>query len=143
MKLHRPPADDALSRVPIFAGLGARELDHVRNLLTDVAVAEGSVLMEQGSFGHEFFIVESGAANVVRDGTVVGEIGPGDFLGEISLLVGGPRSATITATSPMRILVANHGEFSALLDEVPVIARQMLPALATRIRSLAGVTHTD
>lgn len=73
----------------------------------------------------------------------VADVGPGDFQGEISLLDGGPRTATVTATSPMVIMVATQLEFFALLDRVPTIARQMLPALAHRVRAAndAALTH--
>jgi CRP-like cAMP-binding protein len=130
--------DNPLSHVPIFAGLGNKELEDVRNLLTELSVDAGTVLVKQGSYVTEFFIVETGTAKVERDGKLLAEVGPGDFQGEISLLDGGPRTATVTATSPMTILVANHAEFTSLLDRAPTIARQMLPALVARLRAIAG-----
>ena len=136
-------ADNPLSHVPIFAGLGAKELDAVRSLLTELSIEPGTVLAKQGSYGHEFFVVESGTAQVERDGDLLAEVGPGDFQGEIALLDGRPRTATVTATSPMTILVASHQEFTSLLDSAPTIARQMLPALVARLRALAGDQHHD
>jgi CRP-like cAMP-binding protein len=134
--------DDPLAHVPIFSGLSASERLEVRGLMTGLSIEPGQVLFKQGSFGHEFFVVEAGTASVERDGVVVAEVGPGDFQGEISLLDGGPRTATLTATSPMRVLVASHGEFNALLDTAPTIARRMLPALVHRLRALAnGAVH--
>jgi CRP-like cAMP-binding protein len=133
--------DEHLSRVPIFAGLRDKELQAVRRLMTRIDIEPGFVLARQGAYGNEFFIVLSGNAQVDRDGEVVAEVGPGDFQGELSLLDGGPRLATVTATTPMTILVANHAEFNSLLETTPMVARQMLPAIVARLRHLAGDAH--
>lgn len=129
--------DNPLSHVPLFAGLGTAELDDVRGLLTEVGIDAGTVLVRQGTHVSEFFIIESGTASVERDGVVLAEVGPGDFQGEIALLDGGARTATVTATSAMTIMVATHAEFNALLDRAPTIARQMLPTLVARLRAIA------
>ena len=130
-------ADNPLSHVPIFAGLGAEELDDVRGLLTEVGIDAGTVLVRQGSHVNEFFVIESGTARVERDGVEIAEVGPGDFQGEIALLDGGARTATVTASTAMTILVATHAEFNGLLDRAPTIARQMLPTLVARLRAMA------
>ena len=126
---------------PVERQLG--DVQRLRSLLTGVSVEAGTVLVREGEIGHDFLIIESGTAMVERDGLVVAEIGPGDFQGEISLLDGGVRTATVTATSPMTLLVATHGEFNSLLDRAPMVARQMLPALVARLRALADSPHTD
>ena len=133
--------DEHLARVPIFAGLGEKERQAVRSLLTRIDIQPGFVLAREGAYGNEFFIVMSGTATVERDGEVIAEVGPGDFQGEMSLLDGGPRLATITAATPMTILVANHAEFNSLLETTPLVARQMLPAIVARLRALAGDAH--
>jgi CRP/FNR family transcriptional regulator, cyclic AMP receptor protein len=135
--------DEHFAAVPLFSRLGNDELDAVRGLFTELSVDKGRVLARQGSLGHEFIIIIDGTASVDRDGTHVADVGPGDFQGEISLLDGGLRTATVTATSPMTILVASVNEFDTLLDNVPTIARQMLPALAHRVRMLSddAITH--
>jgi CRP/FNR family transcriptional regulator, cyclic AMP receptor protein len=132
---YKTSIDEHLAKVPLFAGLSGHERREVAGLLTDVNVAMGQQLVKEGAGGHEFFIILSGTAEVTRDGVHVADVGPGDFQGEISLLDGGPRTATVIATSPMTIMVANEREFSALLDRVPTVARKMLPALAHRIRT--------
>ena len=134
---HHHDADDELAKIPLFAGLGHKELEAVRRLLTEVTVAEGTVLTHEGGLGVEFFVIIDGTASIERGGKHLGDVGPGEFQGEVSLLDGGPRTATVTATSPMTILVATSAEFASLLDAVPSIARQMLPALAKRVR-MAG-----
>jgi CRP/FNR family transcriptional regulator, cyclic AMP receptor protein len=133
---------DHLAHVPIFAGLSDKERHMIRGLLTEVTVEPGKVLARQGSIGHEFFIIVSGSASVDRDGEHLADVGPGDFQGEISLLDAGPRTATVTASTPLTMLVASHQEFNALLDRTPEIARQMLPAIAHRVRSLSHDSHT-
>ena len=135
--------DNPLSAVPIFSGLGEKELEAVRSLLTELSVDAGAVLVKQGSYGSEFFVIESGTAKVERDGVLLAEIGPGDFQGEMSLLDNGVRTATVTATSPMSLLVATVNEFNSLLDRAPIIARQMLPAVVARLRVLPGAHHGD
>lgn len=134
-------AEDRLARVPIFSGLGSKERQEVLNLFTELSVEEGRVIIRQGKPGREFFIVESGTATVERDGAIVAQIGPGDYQGELSLLHGGIRTATVTATSPMTLLVASSPEFNSLLDRVPMVARQMLPELVERL--IPHVGHTD
>jgi CRP/FNR family transcriptional regulator, cyclic AMP receptor protein len=105
---------------------------------------ESITLNEASSFvrkrGQEFFVIISGSASVDRGGVHLADVGPGDFQGEIALLDGGPRTATVTATTPMKLLVATHREFSSLLDTTPLIARRMLPALAHRVRAPADDT---
>ena len=135
---HKAQADDYLAR-----GLSSKDLTAVHGLMTEVNVEPGHVLARQGATGHEFFVMLSGTASVDRDGVHLADVGPGDSQGEISLLDGGPRTATITATTAMTILAATYLEFDTLLDNVPTIAHQMLPALANRVRTLAddAVTH--
>ena len=130
--------DDHLALVPLFSRLSAKEREQVRRLMTEVDVPAGTVLARQGATGHEFFIILSGTASIDRDGEHLADVGPGDFQGEMSLLDGGPRTATVTTTSPMVMMVTSQVEFDALLDSAPSIARQMLPALAHRVRSLAA-----
>lgn len=133
---------DHLAQVPLFSRLSAKEREQVRSLMTKVDIPAGTVLARQGATGHEFVIILSGSASVDRDGEHLADVGPGDFQGELSLLDGGPRTATVTTTSPTVLMVATQVEFNALLDSAPSIARQMLPALAHRVRLLAADAHT-
>ena len=135
--------DDHLAGVPLFARMSTKERLELGNLFTEVEVPANTVLAKQGSTGHEFFLILTGSAAVDRDGHRLAEVGPGNFQGEISLLDGGPRTATVTASTAMTILVASHQEFNSLLDRAPTLARQMLPALAHRVRALTedAVSH--
>lgn len=130
-----------LHEVPLFSSCTRSELKSIANLGTRATVREGKVLTEQGRPGREFFLVVSGTARCLINGREVARFGPGDFFGEMALLDGQPRSATVLATSPMDVLVLDRREFSTLLDESPTIARKLLQAMATRQRPVAGVTQ--
>ncbi|MCU1401326.1 MAG: cyclic nucleotide-binding protein [Acidimicrobiales bacterium] len=132
-----------LRTVPLFSGCTDKDLQELSRLMTEVEVAEGHVLVREGAGTPEFFIIIDGSATVTRAGKEIGAVGPGDFFGEISIIDGGPRTATVTATSPMTINVATHREFVSLLDRAPEIARNMLPTLTRRIREAQAEKSTD
>jgi CRP/FNR family cyclic AMP-dependent transcriptional regulator len=127
---------DLLSRIPLFSGLDQRRLQRVGMLADEVDVPAGKRLMRQGESGSEMMVIISGSVAVERDGQRLNTLGAGDFFGEIALLDGGPRTATVTAEEPSRLLVVTHREFHSLLDEFPEVAGQVLTALAHRIRRL-------
>jgi CRP-like cAMP-binding protein len=127
---------ELIRAVPLFHGCGSRELEAIGRLADEVDVPASQVLMKQGAFGHEFFIVIAGSLRVERDGKLLRTLGPGDFAGEIALVDGGPRTATVTADTPSRLLVVGHREFHSLLQEHPDIQLVILQALAQRVRIL-------
>ena len=127
---------DLLRTVPLFAGLDGRELERVSTLADIVDLPADRPLMTQGQHGREMFILVSGSARIERDGQPLGERGPGEVLGEIALLDGGPRTATVTLSQPSRLLVVARREFQALMDEFPEIRLRVLEAVAQRLRSL-------
>jgi CRP-like cAMP-binding protein len=117
---------EQLRRVPLFEGLAKHELEELATLADEIDVADGRVLTREGERGHEFFIVLGGA--------VVATLGKGDFLGEIALVDGKPRSATTRAVGPTRLLVVGHREFHRLMDDFPSVKTCVLQALAERVR---------
>jgi CRP/FNR family transcriptional regulator len=125
---------DLLRRVPLFAGLGRRELEEIQSLADEVDVAAGRELTKEGRSGQEFFLILSGRVGVVRDGVRVRTMSDGEFLGEIALLDGRPRSATVTTEAPTRLLVLAHREFNSLMERHPEIQAAVMRALAERIR---------
>jgi CRP/FNR family cyclic AMP-dependent transcriptional regulator len=125
---------EMLRRVPLFAGLGRRELEEVARLTDEIELPAGRTLTTEGEYGHEFFVIVTGSARVERDGATLATLRDGDFLGEIALLDGRPRSATVTVAEPSRLLVLGHREFNSLLDRFPGIQREVLLALAARVR---------
>jgi CRP/FNR family transcriptional regulator, cyclic AMP receptor protein len=125
---------ELLRRVPLFAGLGRREIQEIGRLVDEVEVPAGHELTREGRSAEEFFVIIDGSVRIERGGARVRTLTNGDFLGEIALLDGGPRTATATAQDATRLLVIAHREFHALLDRFPPIERAVLKALAERVR---------
>ena len=126
---------DLLASVPLFAGCNRRELGQIAGLGTEVHRSAGAVLTEQGRVGLEFMLILEGHARCLIDDVEVGVYGPGDHFGELALLDGGRRAATIVATTDMELLVLHRGEFFQLLDSAPSIARKLLVTMAGYQRS--------
>ena len=126
---------DLLATVPLFARLGGKELERLGQLADEVEVGLDRVLTEQGEVGHEFFIVLDGRMVVLDGRTPIATLGPGDFFGEIALLDGRPRTATVRAEGISRLLVVAHREFHALMDEFPTVRTAVLEAVAERLRN--------
>ena len=127
---------ELLGKVPLFAGLSKRELQRIGELADEVDLPSGRVLMRQGESGSEMLIVIDGSARIERDGEVIAERGGGEVLGEIALLDGGPRTATVTLTRDSRLLVLGRREFQAAMDELPDVRLRVLEAVAHRLRTL-------
>jgi CRP-like cAMP-binding protein len=125
-----------LRRVPLFGDCGKRDLGRIGRLVDEVTMPAGRVLMEQGRSGDEFFVIVEGRVRVERDGRPLATLGPGDFLGEISLIDHRPRNATATCETECRLLVLGHREFHTLLADEPRIAVAVMRSLAQRLRSL-------
>jgi CRP-like cAMP-binding protein len=119
--------------IPLFASVPRRRRWHIARLADEVGVPAGSELTRQGGYAKEFFVVVSGTADVIRDGERVGALAPGDFFGEVGLLAGRwERSATVVATSPMRLLVLARRQFRELLFAAPTVATRIRVAAAQR-----------
>ncbi len=127
---------DLLQGIPLFAGLDRHHLERLGMLTEEVDVAPGKVLIRQGEHGDDLMVVVTGEVGVERDGARLSRLGPGDFFGEIALIAGGPRTATVTAEAATRLLVVNHRDFHALMEEFPAVAAQVLMTLAHRIRAV-------
>jgi CRP-like cAMP-binding protein len=127
---------ELLKTVPLFAGLSNRELQRIGELADEVDVPADRVIMRQGESGSEMLVIIDGSARIERDGAVIAESGPGDVLGEIALLDGGPRTATVTLTRDSRLLVLGRREFHAAMDELPDVRLRVLEAVAHRLRTL-------
>jgi CRP/FNR family transcriptional regulator, cyclic AMP receptor protein len=127
---------ELLRTVPLFSGLSIRELRRIGELADEVDLPAGRVLMRQGEHGSEMLVVIDGSARIERDGAVIAERGAGEVLGEIALLDGGPRTATVTLTRDSRLLVLGRREFQAAMDELPDVRLRVLEAVAQRVRTL-------
>ena len=122
-----------LRRIPAFAACSDRELGEIDRLVDDWTVDAGTVLMREGSRGHEAFMIIDGRASVAIDGEVLTELGPGEFLGELSMVDHEPRTATVTAVTEMRLLVVGPAEFDDFVA-LPAVSRELTRELAQRLR---------
>lgn len=126
---------EALGKVPLFSDLEEKELETVANAAKEIERGGGEVLAKEGDTGIGFFLILDGTARVDVGGETRGELGPGDSFGEISLLDGGPRTATVTALSDMRLLGLTAWAFKAIMKEHPEMAVKLLEVLAGYLRT--------
>jgi CRP/FNR family cyclic AMP-dependent transcriptional regulator len=128
---------EALKRAPLFEGLSRKELTQLARVSEDLEIPEGKVLTKEGELGHEFFVIVEGETQITRKGKTLGTRGAGDFIGEIALLEDVPRTATVTAKTPLRVFVLTSKDFHHLLEENPKVERKVLRTLAKRIADLS------
>jgi CRP/FNR family cyclic AMP-dependent transcriptional regulator len=134
--LSRRSRAEVLRSVPLFSRCSRSELDAIAALTTELAFEPGRTLTREGTPGLEFFVLLEGAAAVRRKGRRVGTLGAGDFVGEVALVSGLPRTATVTITAPSRVLVVSASEFRELLLAAPSTALKIVEALGRRLAEL-------
>ncbi|HEY5059424.1 MAG TPA: cyclic nucleotide-binding domain-containing protein [Gaiellaceae bacterium] len=122
-----------LRAVPLFERCSSRELQELAALADEVQLAEGRNLTTEGATGKEFVVIVEGYADVRRKGRKINTLRSGDFLGEIALVTGGPRTATVTTTAPTRVLVITARAFRSLLRRMPALQLKVLETLAARL----------
>jgi CRP/FNR family cyclic AMP-dependent transcriptional regulator len=130
------PKLELLKRVPLFAGLAPKELEAVGQIAEERDVLDGTTLTHEGRHEGYFYVIASGTVRIERGGHTVATLRDGDFLGEISLLDGGPRTATAVAESPCRLLVMTYPRFQQLLDTEPEVRTAILVEVGQRLRRL-------
>jgi CRP/FNR family transcriptional regulator, cyclic AMP receptor protein len=128
----------ALKRAPLFDGLSRKELTQLARVSEDLEIPTGAALCTEGEIGHEFFVIVDGKVEVTRNGKRVATRGGGEFVGEIALLEQTPRTATVTAKTPLRVFVLTNQDFRTLINENPTVERKVLRALARRVIELSG-----
>jgi CRP-like cAMP-binding protein len=126
---------ELLQKVSFFSALNKKELDRLASRTDEVRAESGTVLTEEGKPGDEFFVVAEGMASVSVGRKKVGSIKPGDFFGEMALLDQGPRSATVKAELPVRLLKLDAKSFADLVSETPAVALKIMRGLAERLRT--------
>jgi len=126
---------DHLKSIPLFASLSRRDRDLVARYADEVDVPAGKTLTEEGGSAREFFVIDSGTASVTKGGQEINTLGPGDFFGEIGVLRHSPRTATVTATSPMHLVVLFAQNFAALEDQLDEVAKVVERVMAERLAS--------
>ena len=135
---------DLLTRMPLFAACSRRQLAQVTAFTVADELSAGAVLTRQGASGGIAYILASGQAEVLRDGRRLALLGPGDVVGELSLIDGKPRSATVKAVTDLEVLEIDARDLTRLLHKAPAVTLKLLQALADRLRqtdalSTAGI----
>jgi CRP/FNR family cyclic AMP-dependent transcriptional regulator len=122
-----------LEAVGLFSSLSKKELGQLAQWTDEVSVPEGEELATEGRFAHEFFVIEDGSAAVVQNGEPIAELGPGDFFGEIGLLETERRTASVVASTPMRVIVMFQREFTQMEQKMPAVADRIRSAIRARL----------
>lgn len=126
---------EALKRAPLFEGLSKKELTEIARVTDDLRVESGTVLCREGRLGREFFVIVDGEAEVTKGGKHLATRRGGEFFGEIALLTTTKRTATVTATTPLRCFILTRGDFRRVLNDNPRVHRKVLETLAERLLS--------
>ena len=124
---------ELLGNIPLFATCTKRQLGQVAALTVPAELKKGTVLTCQGAAGGLAFIIVTGRAEMVRGGKRRVLLGPGDVVGELSLIDGEPRSATVTATSDLEVLELDRADLLKLMAKAPPVTRKLLESLARRV----------
>jgi CRP/FNR family transcriptional regulator, cyclic AMP receptor protein len=130
--------ESSLRRVALFDSLSAAERRTIAQHADEVDLPEGTELARQGEFAYEFFVLEDGSADVIRDGERIAELGPGDFLGEMGIIGKVVRNATVVTTAPARVIVMTEQAFRSMARNNPAVASRITAAVEERCRQLVG-----
>ena len=124
---------DRLEQIPAFAALSPEERAELARSLREVAVEAGTALAEQGANAYELYFIEAGEAEVRRGGEVLATLTAGDVFGEIGILVTGKRTASVVATTPMRLLALFTRDYNRIKDEMPALVSSVRATMADRV----------
>jgi CRP/FNR family cyclic AMP-dependent transcriptional regulator len=133
MRLRKNAKIDLIKRVPLFAQCSRKELAEVAGVADEIDLRQGKELTTQGRPGREFIVLVEGEAEVRKNGRKLRTLKDGDFFGEIALVTKRPRTATVVAKTPVRVLVITDRSFQSLLEHSPSIRVKVLQALAERV----------
>jgi CRP-like cAMP-binding protein len=122
-----------LKPLPLFSGLSGRQLTKVAPFCHAVVVPQGEHLLDEGYSAYEFFVIEEGDAAVVSSGKHLRDLGPGDFLGEIAILTGKERTASVIAVSTVKAIAMSANDFRAMMESSPEVAERINQAVQERL----------
>jgi len=140
MRRIRSKDRDAITRIrslTVFSGCSDEELGVARSLMTPIHVPAGTTLITEHEPGRECFIIQSGITIVAQGGVPVAHLGPGEVVGEMSLIDGAPRTATVCAETDLELFVQTEREFTALLERSPSVACNVMRMMSRRMRAAA------
>ncbi len=109
---------DHLKTIPLFSSLSDKALDTVSVFASETSVSAGKRLVHEGDYSYELIVIDTGTADVIKGGEVIGSLGPGDVFGEMGMLSGGKRTADVVATSPMRLITLSRWDLKRISAEV-------------------------
>jgi CRP/FNR family transcriptional regulator, cyclic AMP receptor protein len=132
-----------LSKVPLFANCSKRELSRLLTLARTETVDAGHTLFVEGAPSSNLYVIVSGTAAVKRNGRRIGRAGPGDVVGELGVILGGPRTATVLAETPIEWLVLDQASLRAAIDEVPGLGWHLLQSVAARLDQASKRTSSQ
>ena len=133
MRLGKDGKVELIKKVPLFSKLKKKELEEVAHIADELDLRKGKVMAEEGDRGREFFVLLEGEADVTKGDKSINTMREGDFFGEIALVTQMPRTASVTATTDVRVLVITDRDFGALLKHSPEVGRGVAEALAERV----------
>jgi CPA1 family monovalent cation:H+ antiporter len=122
-----------LASIPLFAELTLDQRESVARLCEKAEVAQGDTLLREGDFGYAMFAITSGSAEVVQDGVVIRTLGPGDVFGEVAVLAGGRRTASVVATTPMKLVTVFNRDLWRLERDIPEVATVLRSKVAAHV----------
>jgi CRP-like cAMP-binding protein len=129
---------ETLKRAPLFSDLSKKELTLLARMSDDLEVEAGTVLCKEGQIGREFFLIVEGKVEVTRKGKAVRRRGGDEFFGEIAVIEDVPRTATVTAKTPVRVIVLTSRDFRRLVEASPSVETKVLRSLARRLLELSN-----
>jgi CRP/FNR family cyclic AMP-dependent transcriptional regulator len=133
MRLGKDGKVELIRKVPLFSRLSKKGLEDVAHIADELDLPAGKLMAKEGDRGREFFVLLEGEADVTKGDRSINTMRDGDFFGEIALVTKMPRTANVTATTPVRVLVITERDFSGLLKRSPEVARGVAEALAERV----------
>ncbi len=132
---------ESLRSVALFSACSNKELEKVAKASDEISMTAGTLIIDQGQTGREAFVVVEGDVVVKRNNRKVATLGPGDVVGELSLLDKGPRTATVVCDTDCTLLVIDQRRFLGVVDDIPAISHKLLASLARRIRELDRASY--
>jgi CRP-like cAMP-binding protein len=130
--------ESQLASIDLFSSLSKHERADIANRAEEIDVPEGTHLVREGEFAYEFFVIEDGSAEVLRDGEHVADLGPGDFLGEMGIVTQSPRNASVVAREPTRVMVLSEQDFRGVARSFPTVAERIREAVRERCEPLVS-----
>ena len=134
--LHKDGKIELLKQVPLFSHCSKKQLGEVASISTLIELPAGTPLIREGAVGRDFMLIVEGAVEVTRGGRRINELGAGDFIGEMALISGAPRNATVTTSQDSSLLVVTDRGFWDLLERAPDLQVSVIKAMGERLHSL-------